>query len=391
MAVLLAVLFIVGVWEATKYAGEHARADYHRSRDAKVREAGGASLGGRRRRSVIRRHRAGYWTREVAHGFPVTRTGLHTGWQAHRTASAHEKHKREEARTTSLETLATLLPSLREHRERQEKALQEIRKQQGQEEAPGEPGVPPLPSETVEPRADPGPALPPEPAAQRDSDWLQPGEPRCEGCGGTGRNKAGDDACPACRGWGSAAPDPYSPLAPVGAICTACGNPGTEHDPVLDDPQGLIHSSHAEEAQERYQAALATMNGTAAANGSGSRPATEGGHMPTGTASADVTYDQLQAEATKVVNEAEQQLASLRASRLSNMVEGMAGMVNDSNSLSRAAEIDEAIREQMKAAQQVLDAAQAFKDGLRRDHGAQNEAHQNAPIPLGAQPEFYSG
>ena len=105
---------------------------------------------------------------------------------------------------------------------------------------------------------------------------------------------------------------------------------------------------------------------------------------------ADVTYDQLMAEAQKVINEAEAELARLKMSRIGNMVEGMVGLVNDSQSLSRAAEIDEALRQQMKAAGQVLDSAQAFRDGLRHDHGGMNEAHQDAPVK-GAQPEFYDG
>jgi hypothetical protein len=380
---LIGLLFIIALWDIGKTAVKHARDDYGKSKAAKVKEAQGTSPGfltSPQRKTLVRRHATGYWLREILGGFPVTRAGWQAGWTAHKTARAEEKTRVADEHARHAAAQESLAERIRGQRERMEAAS----KRQGGTQG----NAPPLPSETV---VQPAPQAQAAPAARRDSDWLKPGEPRCEGCGGTGRY--GDATCPACRGWGSAPPDLYSPLAPAGTICQACGNPGAEGDPVLDVAGGRrIHSSHAEDAQASYRQALAAMNATAAADGSGSQPpATEGGHMPTGTASADVTYDQLQAEAAKVVHEAEQQVASLQASRLPNLVEGMAGMVNDSNSLSRAAEIDEAIRAQIKITQQVLDAAQAFKDGLRRDHGAQNEAHQNAPIPLGAQPEFYSG
>jgi hypothetical protein len=58
-----------------------------------------------------------------------------------------------------------------------------------------------------------------------------------------------------CRGWGSAPPDPVSPVHPDGTICRACGNPGSPGDPVVSDSQ--IHRSHVLEAQARYQDDLA--------------------------------------------------------------------------------------------------------------------------------------
>jgi len=91
-----------------------------------------------------------------------------------------------------------------------------------------------------------------------DSDWLRPGEPRCEGCGGRGGVAGG--TCPACRGFGSAPADPASPEAKPGTICGACGNPGTTEDPVLATAGGYdIHRSHATEQTEAYQDALSRM------------------------------------------------------------------------------------------------------------------------------------
>jgi hypothetical protein len=94
-----------------------------------------------------------------------------------------------------------------------------------------------------------------------DSDWLRPGEKRCEGCDGSGRNKAGTAQCPACRGWGSAPPDPDAPEAAPGTVCTACGRPASPDDPVLADGGGPVHRSHAVDQQASYTAALDRLRG----------------------------------------------------------------------------------------------------------------------------------
>jgi hypothetical protein len=91
---------------------------------------------------------------------------------------------------------------------------------------------------------------------------LRPGEKPCEGCNGSGRNKADTDACPACRGWGSRPPDPRAPEAPAGSICPACGRPARDGDPVLADKGGLIHLSHAMEMSSMYADAMAILNRT---------------------------------------------------------------------------------------------------------------------------------
>lgn len=94
----------------------------------------------------------------------------------------------------------------------------------------------------------------------RDSAHLRPGEPHCEGCGGSGRNAAGNDACPACHGFGSAPASPLSPLAGEDAVCGACGHKGTPGDPVLAAAGGYnIHLSHAKEQEGPYQDALNRM------------------------------------------------------------------------------------------------------------------------------------
>ena len=134
------------------------------------------------------------------------------------------------------------------------------------------PEAPPAPAEAGRPSA-PGdvagwqvPAPPEIPVVRapgvrldrRPSSWLKPGQPPCEACEGTGANQAGNDSCPACRGFGSAPADPAAPEASPGTICAACGNPGRPGDPVLADTGGPIHRTHAEEMQEAYREALKT-------------------------------------------------------------------------------------------------------------------------------------
>lgn len=91
---------------------------------------------------------------------------------------------------------------------------------------------------------------------------LRPGEKPCEGCGGSGRNKADTAQCQACRGWGAKPPDLNAPEAAPGTICPACGHPARPGDPVLADKAGPIHRSHAMESQALYADAMAILKRT---------------------------------------------------------------------------------------------------------------------------------
>lgn len=93
----------------------------------------------------------------------------------------------------------------------------------------------------------------------RKSSHFDPRLPACAGCGGSGRNKAGNDACPACRGWGNAPQDPRSPEAKPGTICTACGNPSRPGDPVLATASAPTHRSHVIQQSQAYHDALARL------------------------------------------------------------------------------------------------------------------------------------
>ena len=356
---------------------------------------------------------------------------MHAGWLAHKTASMHSRHLREEARTTSDELRASFAPALAEHRKRQKAARDEIvrvcdysapprdRRKAMREAADAVVLHPDFPRDDWVPDDEPGDPedeqatsdLPEDPYPVRDdarpddSDHLRPGQKRCPQCGGSGAGPTG--ACSYCRGWGSDDPDPHAPLAAPGTICGACGHPGTAADPVLTEGGESFHRSHAVEAaaNRRDEAGvLADIDririrlderdekdwpaGIPHRRRGDATTATEGTAMPTGT--AETTYDQTVAEANGIIAECEQEIARLRTRRIAAKVEQMASAGLDSGSLSRAMEIDEALKAQEKAAQQALDAAQAFRDGLQRDHGAMNEAHQSAPV-VGAQPEFYAG
>ena len=430
---LVFLLFCVGVGASLKSAWDHMGDDRRAAGDAKVKAAekeSGAKLPEKRARSMRRRHAIGWWIREVGGGFPVARTGWHAGWIAHRRESRHQRHIREEARTSDLEAKAAYGPALAEHKRRQKALRDEI--VQVCDYGPGRTGKravrdaadavvlhPDFPRDDWVPDDEPGDPedeqatsdLPEDPYPVRDdarpddSDHLRPGQKRCPQCGGSGAGPTG--ACSYCRGWGSADPDPEAPLAAPGTICGACGHPGTAADPVLTEGGESFHRSHAVEAaaNRRDEAGvLADIDririrlderdekdwpaGIPHRRRGDATTATEGTAMPTGT--AETTYDQTVAEANGIIAECEQEIARLRTRRIAAKVEQMASAGLDSGSLSRAMEIDEALKAQEKAAQQALDAAQAFRDGLRRDHGGMNEAHQSAPV-VGAQPEFYAG
>ena len=97
------------------------------------------------------------------------------------------------------------------------------------------------------------------------------------------------------------------------------------------------------------------------------------------TMQAEMTYDQSLAAADKLTRECEAEIARLRVSQAGQMVESLVSAGVDSGSVSHLADVDDAIRRQITAAEQQLDHAQAFKASLIRTHGAGAEYHQSAP------------
>jgi len=72
-----------------------------------------------------------------------------------------------------------------------------------------------------------------------------------------------------------------------------------------------------------------------------------------------------------------------------NRLDVLTSLGLDRHTLSEAAEIDDALREQEKAAQQTLDATDAAISGLRQRHGGIKEAVDDSPADKAAEPEFY--
>ena len=114
------------------------------------------------------------------------------------------------------------------------------------------------------------------------------------------------------------------------------------------------------------------------------------GAAPMSRGPAEQTYDQTIQDSNDIIRDCEQELARLKARKITQKLEQLASSGLDPANLGRASDIDDALKEQEKAAQKALDTAQSFRDGLQRDHGGMNESHQSAPVK-GAQPEFYEG
>lgn len=118
-------------------------------------------------------------------------------------------------------------------------------------------------------------------------------------------------------------------------------------------------------------------------------PSTTEGSAPM-PAAADTTYTQQLAELTAIRQDAEAEVHSVQRKRMASRLDILMSLGLDSASLSEAAAIDDALQAQEKAAQQVLDAADAAIQGLRQRHGGIQEAVSNAPIAQPAQPGFYA-
>jgi hypothetical protein len=115
-----------------------------------------------------------------------------------------------------------------------------------------------------------------------------------------------------------------------------------------------------------------------------STPTTEGNPM-----SGDTTYTQQLHELTEIRRDAEEEVNSVRRKRMANRLDVLMSLGLDKDTLSEAAAIDDALREQEKAAQQTLDAADAAIHGLQQRHGGIKSAVDDSPVDKPAEPEFY--
>ncbi len=474
---LVAILFLIGCGAAIKGAWDHVRTDARASRAAKVKaasKAAGGTLPKHQRSAVARRHTVGWWAREVGGGFPAARTGWHAGWIAHKTALERQRVIREEARTEHIETKAGFRKDLAEHQRRQTEARAELERELAAQRAKGGPAtgkeavqsaaatvadldakraekareqaVPPLPADMVA-REPVVIDTPTRVHHAEDSDWFTPGQPRCEGCGGSGRGPHGQGACPACRGFGSAPWDPASPLAAPDAICGACGNAGKPGDPVLATASGSnIHLSHAREQQEAYWEALNRMRqaerepgpdasrnpepvtGTGASGDAddyryvecpdcgadvgqrcapdcrydphedrdASRNPQPIGSTPSNTegepVTADTNYTAVRNRSAALSAAADQDLATIRERKAQAMqqAEEMQGLGVNGETLSSAMDLVDHYTNLEAAAVRAGEGAGTVGSALQREHGGMKEAVDEAPVEP-AEIGFYKG
>jgi type IV secretory pathway VirB10-like protein len=97
------------------------------------------------------------------------------------------------------------------------------------------------------------------------------------------------------------------------------------------------------------------------------------------TMSGDTTYAQELDELTKMRQDADKARLDILTS-----------MALDPATLSEAADIDDALRQQEKAAQQTLDSVDAAISGLKTRHGGIKQAVDDSPVDKPADPEFYT-
>jgi hypothetical protein len=256
--ILLALGFML------RSAVDHARTDYKRTRDKELATAtvkAGKPLTPSVKAKLRRQHRTGWWASEIGHGMPVTRTGLHTGWLAHKATAMHTKAQREAARTTHLDAAASFASAVRDHRNRQEAARADI-----EAALATSPVVQDGTAKAVREAAEDAvvlqfPKRPPYDPAPMDKAWSEnwrigdrrPPVPVCSVCSGPGSDA--DPLVPAGTGFFShrshvekgeailrgfrdlraepgphAKPDLSSWLRPGDPKCEACGGRGTNPD-----------------------------------------------------------------------------------------------------------------------------------------------------------------
>jgi hypothetical protein len=332
---LLAFLILV---YAVKKAIDDTRGALRKSRAAAAQSPGGGQL------ARLFKHDFGFLANQLANGFPTARHGFMRGW--HQASQAHTEAMagRQKAKTEQLEHHAGLVPQLADYRTRQQAALERIQAPQT-----------------------PDPATAPEAAAGQPPDGNAPDDLAERAWDGRGIGPEDVEPQPAPQP--QAAPRDHvagwdDPLPGETRVVTENGQP-VHNDPAPANP------APAPDPQPSTAAATEGTNDMAGSTG-------------------DTTYNQQRDELIKIREDAEEEVNSVRRKRMMNRLDILTSLGLDSASLSEAAAIDDALREQEKAAQQTLDAADAAVNGLQKRHGGIQEAVDNSPIEQPAQPEFYT-
>lgn len=339
---IIAILIII---YALKKGVDDAKSHFGKSKAASRSQS--AAKSGPKRTAAALHHDTGYWASQLLHGFPPARHGFASGWHAGRQAHEQGKAVREKAKADHLDTRRRLIPEIQEHRKRQQAALEEIRKAQ----TPEPESVHAKTDEEVQPtrRMD---GLPETEADRRFFDLRERGY----------KGPIDQDGN---------IPDPADPANADSLAALAAMQRNGRKEGSADEGEGSPED---------------TSPGTETAP---STSPTEGSNGMA-TQQADTTYTQQMYELNAIRADAEEEVNSVRRKRMLNRLDILTGLGLDKDSLSEAAAIDDALREQEKAAQQTLDSADGAIQGLSRRHGGIQEAVSNAPIPEPAQPSFYS-
>jgi hypothetical protein len=105
--------------------------------------------------------------------------------------------------------------------------------------------------------------------------------------------------------------------------------------------------------------------------------------------SGDATYTQQMRELEEIRRDAEEAGANVARKRMTSRLDILQSMGLDKDSLSEAAEIDDALQDLEKAVQKLIEAVDAAIAGLEKRHGGIKEAVDDAPVDKPAEPEFY--
>jgi hypothetical protein len=389
ISILLIMYAFKKAWEDAKNGYSKSKAAYTASADQRYPNAPKS-----KRVALAAGHDIGYWTGQLAHGFPVARHGLSAGWNAGRQAQEQSKAARQRAK-------------------------QPIKEDPRWRRAPGtshtytfvRPG-------SVDNTDGPAPA-------QHKADS---GEGRTFPVILTARSKSGRKVNPLTgesfdratvydpedlqRRLAAASADPDLEVSVRPAPPLEPGPPADEHagQHASCNAPGCGCPCHATAAKPEDKPA-----GTETAAPVQS-PSPRGEAMPTGT--ADVTYDgvlrnmtaaKAQAENTAVESAAASQQAEARANeaasasrtaaQLADAMDGLevdpgtqSAMVDHLDAHAAAAKAHQAVQEAseiaVKADQRVLESAGNVEATLKRGHAGLSEAHKNAPVQAAAKP-FY--
>lgn len=340
MAELVALLII---YYAMRHAVSDTKAAWGRSRSAYMARASARHPGMPKRGRVGHaiRHDIGYLASQLMRGAPTTRHGFAAGWHEGSMKYEQAKAARCKAKADRLETRAKLAPQVREHNRRAAAAKEQIKAAKtGQAARDGFPVI-------LTARSKSGRPVNPVTGAPEDSVtvWDQEDLDR--------RLDAAD-----------ADPDIEVTTRPVptGPVPTGDGAEEDASEATGDEPGGTT-------TQE---------------------PSTEGSEpMAAGTA-GDVNYTEHLGAYTKVSELAEEYAGDKRLTEMQGILSQVDGTGLDKDSLSDAAEVDEALSAVQEAVQKLSEVASSAQQGLQQRHGGINEAVQDSPVDKPADADYYT-